>query len=54
MSYRKEIPKLNRDNFNAWQELMKLHLEKIGDSGLKYMNTKYVVPSRTMIVEEIT
>ena len=36
MSYRREIPKLNRDNFAAWQELMRLHIATISDSGCKY------------------
>ena len=26
MSYKREIPRLNRDNFLAWQGLMRLHL----------------------------
>ena len=32
MSYKREIPRLNKDNFSAWQGLMKLHLASIGDS----------------------
>ena len=54
MSYRREIPKLNIDNFMAWKELMRLHLETIGESSLKYLGTKYVAPNGTIIVEEIT
>ena len=53
MSYRREIPKLNKDDFNAWKELMRLHLETIGDTGLKNLDTKYKAPNGTMIVEEI-
>ena len=53
MSYRREIPKLNRDNFNAWNALLKLHLALISDLGLKYFNAKYVAPTRTMTIEEI-
>ena len=44
MSYRREIPTLNKDNFKAWQELMKLHLGTIGDTGLKFLQNKYVEP----------
>ena len=40
MSYRRDISKLNRDNFVAWEELMQLHLETINDLGLKYLNNK--------------
>ena len=28
---KREVPKLNRDNFAAWKFLMKLHLGSIGD-----------------------
>ena len=41
MSYKREIPKLNRDNFSAWQGLMRLHLATVGDTGLKYLDEKY-------------
>ena len=32
---------------------MKLHLEIIGDLGLKYLNTKHVEPNGAMTVKEI-
>ena len=53
MSYRREIPKLNRDNFAAQQGLMKLHLVTISDPGCKYLNTKYKNPIGTLSVEDI-
>ena len=53
MSYKREIPKLNQDNFVAWQGLMRLHLETIIDLGYKYLNTKFKIPTRTLSVEEI-
>ena len=53
MSYRREIPKLNKDNFQAWKNLMKLHLETIGDTSLKYLEKKYVAPSGTLTVDQI-
>ena len=28
---KREVPKLNRDNFAAWKSLMKVHLGSIGD-----------------------
>ena len=28
---KREVPKLNRDNFSAWQSLMKMHLGSISD-----------------------
>ena len=54
MSYRREIPKLNKDNFSAWKDLMKLHLETISGLGLKYLNTSQKAPTGTMTIEEIT
>ena len=36
---KREVPKLNKDNFTAWQSLMKLHLGSIGD----YAKTSIVV-----------
>ena len=50
MSYRREIPKLNRDNFAAWQELMRLHLATISDSGCTYLDVEYKTPSGTLSV----
>ena len=53
MSYRREIHKLNKDNFKAWKELMRLHLETIGDIGLKNLDANYKDPIETMTIEEI-
>ena len=40
MSYRSKMPKLNKDNINAWKEHMRLYLETIGDPGLKYLDSE--------------
>ena len=53
MSYKREISKLNRDNFLAWQGLMRLHLATVGDIRLKYLNKKYEEPSGTLSVNDI-
>ena len=53
MSYKREIPRLNRDNFLAWQGLMRLHLASIGDSGLKYLDAEYAEPSGTLSANDI-
>ena len=47
MSYKREIPKLNRDNFATWQRLMRLNIATISDLGYKYLDTKYKTPTRT-------
>ena len=53
MSYKREIPRLNKDNFSAWQGLIRLHLASIGDTRLKYLDAKYVTPSSTLSVNDI-
>ena len=53
MSYKREILRLNRDNFSAWQWLMRLHLAAVGDTWLKYLDEKYEEPSGTLSVNDI-
>ena len=53
MSYKREIPRLNRNNFSAWQGLMRLHLASIGDSGLTHLDAEYVTPSGTLTVGDL-
>ena len=53
MSYRREILKLNQDNFVAWQGLMRLHLGSINDSSHKYLDKKYKTPPGTLSIEDI-
>ena len=52
MSYKREIPKLNRDNFVAWKGLMRLHLATISDLGCKYLDVEYKNPTGTLSVED--
>ena len=56
MSYRREILKLNRDNFATWQGLMRLYLATIKDSGCKYLDVEYKTPTGILLllVEDIT
>ena len=53
MSYKREIPRLNKDNFSAWQGLMRLHMASIGDSRCKYFDEEYIDPTGTLSVGEI-
>ena len=39
---RREVPKLNRDNFSTWKSLMKLHLGGIGDYSQECITTEHV------------
>ena len=41
---RREVPKLNKDNFSTWKSLMKLHLGGIGDYAQDFITTKHVDP----------
>ena len=52
MSYKREIPKLNKDNFAAWQGLMRLHLATISDSSCKYLSVEYKTPTGTLSLED--
>ena len=53
MSYRREIQKLNKDKFVAWEELMRLHLATISDLGFKYVDEDYQTPSGTLSIGDI-
>lgn len=53
MSYKREIPRLNKNNFSAWQGLMRLHLASIGDLGCKYIDQEYTIPTGTLTIEDI-
>ena len=39
---KREVPKLNKDNFAAWKSLMKLHLGSIGDYAQTSIGTEHV------------
>ena len=44
---KREVPKLNRDNFPTWKILMKLHLGGIGDHAQNYIIVEHVDPTTT-------
>ncbi len=54
MSYKREIPRLNRDKFLEWQGLMRLYLASIGDKGLKYLYEEYTTLTGTLSINEIS
>ena len=54
MSYKREIPKLNGDNFAAWKGLMRLHLETISHSSCKYLDSEYKIPTGSLLVDDIS
>ena len=54
MSYKREIPRLNRDIFSAWKGLMRLHLASIDGIRLKYLDVEYIEPFGTLSVNDIS
>ena len=42
---KREVLKLNRDNFPAWKSLMKLHLGGIGDHAQSHIIVEHVDPT---------
>ena len=40
--FKREVPKINRDNFPAWKSLMRLHLGGIGDHAQSSMKLEHV------------
>ena len=50
---KRDVPKLNRDNFFAWKILMKLHLGGLGDHALSTITTEHVDPTRTLTIEDM-
>ena len=50
---KREVPKLNKDNFVAWQSLMKLHLESISDYTQTSIGTEHVDPTRPITVDDL-
>ena len=51
--YRKEVPKLNKENFLAWKRLMKLHLGELGYYVQETITTEYVVVTRAPTIEQL-
>ena len=42
---KREVPKLNIDNFLAWKSLMKLHLGGIEDHAQSFITVEHVDPT---------
>ena len=39
--YKKEVPKLNKEDFPAWKSLMKLHISRLGDTSWTSVKNRY-------------
>ena len=51
--YRKEVPKLNKENFSTWKFLMKLHLGGLGDFSQSTVTTEYVEVFGALIAQQL-
>ena len=50
---KREVPKLNKDNFFAWQSLMKLHLGSKGDYAQTSIIADHVTPIGPLTIYEM-
>ena len=50
---KREVPKLNGDNFPTWKSLMKLHLGGLGDHAQSYIIVDHVDPARTLTAKDM-
>ena len=50
---KREVPKLNKDNFAAWKSLMKLHLGSIGDYAQTSIIVDHITPAGPFIAEDL-
>ena len=44
---------INKDNFPAWQSLMKLHLGGLGDHAQSCITVEHVNPTKTPTIEDM-
>ena len=53
---KREVPKLNKENFPTWKSFMRLHLARIGDGAIHFVDNKYVeittIPLTTQQMKE--
>ena len=50
---KREVPKLNRDDFFAWKSLMKMHLGSIGDHAQNSIIVEHVDPISVPTTEDM-
>ena len=51
--YKKEVPKLNKENFPAWKSLMKLHLGGLGDYAQSTITTEHVDHVEALTINDL-
>ena len=50
---KREVPKLNKDNFAAWKILIKLHLGSIGDYAQPSIIVDHITPAGPLTTEDL-
>ena len=50
---KREVSKLNTDNFVAWKSLIKLHLGSIGDYAKTSITVEHVDPARPLSADDL-
>ena len=50
---KREVPKINKENFIAWKSLMKMHLGSIGDYAQTSIVTEHIDPTGTPSAEDL-
>ena len=50
---KRDVPKLNRDNFPIWNFLMKLHLGGLGDHVQSTITIEHVNPTRAPTAKDM-
>lgn len=51
--YKREVPKLNKDNFASRRSRMRLYLSGIGDYALYYLDNQYTPPTPPMTIDQM-
>ena len=51
--YKKEVPKLNKENFPTWKSLMKLHLGGLGDYAQSTIIIEHVDPAEAPTTDQL-
>ena len=51
--YKKEVPKLNKENFIEWKSLMKIHIGGLEDYTQTIITTKNVVLVGSLIIKQL-
>ena len=49
--YKKEVPKLNRENFPTWKSLMKLYISSIRDTVWTSVENGFTIATRTLTAQ---